>query len=64
MEKLDELPSDKVLSEANAWLKENFHSSTVRVCASSFLTEFEAHSRTLSKPIALQEYVQGEISQQ
>ncbi|VDK83476.1 unnamed protein product [Litomosoides sigmodontis] len=64
MEKLDQLPKDKLLSGVNAWVKENFNPNIVRSCASSFLTEFDTHCRALSKSTALQEYVQMEISEQ
>lgn len=64
IERLNQLPSDKVLAETSEWLQANFQPSTVRPNASSMLVYLATHTGMLNNPNALQEYIQRELSQQ
>lgn len=64
IERLCQLPSDRVLTETSDWLRENFHASTIRPNASSMLVFLATNAGMLNNPNALQEYIQKELSQQ
>ncbi|CAG9535569.1 unnamed protein product [Cercopithifilaria johnstoni] len=64
IKRLDQLPSDKILSETSNWLNVNFKLCAVRMCASTLLVALAKDASMLDNPNALQEYIQRELSQQ
>ncbi|MCP9258600.1 Protein WBSCR14-like protein [Dirofilaria immitis] len=64
IERLSQLPSNRVLAEMSEWLQANFQPSVVRPNASSLLVYLATHAGMLNDPNALQEYIQKELSQQ
>ncbi|VDK83475.1 unnamed protein product [Litomosoides sigmodontis] len=64
IERLSQLPSDRVVTETRDWLCGNFQASMIRPNASSMLVFLATNAGMLNNPDALQEYIQRELSQQ
>lgn len=64
IERISQLPSDRVLAETSNWLQTNFRLSIVRANASSLLMHLATNAGMLNDPNGLQEYIKKELSQQ